>query len=217
MRPPIRLPVLLSLLCGGAAMQAQAADTVYAIDAAASDVHWLVYKAGAFARLGHNHVITARVLDGNVTVDGSNLANSRFEIVIPVADLTVDDPALRSGLGEEFASVPTPDDIAGTRKNMLSDRVLDGEKFATIRLTGTGPVDANGAQTLTVKVELLGRSVDLTVPTTVSVGPERVEASGAFELTHADLGMQPFSVMMGALQVAPNLSFSYRISARLVP
>jgi len=215
MRPSIGLPVLLWLLCGNFA--AQAADTLYAVDPGASDFHWLVYKAGAFARLGHNHVIKAAALDGNVTVDGSNPANSRFEIMIPVADLTVDDPALRSGLGEEFASVPTPDDIAGTRKNMLSDRVLDGVKFPMIRITGTGPIDGQGAQTLKVRVELLGRSVDLTVPTEVSVEAERVEASGEFELSHADLGMQPFTVMMGALQVGEKLSFSYRIVARLVP
>jgi polyisoprenoid-binding protein YceI len=215
MRPSIRLPVLLWLLCGGAATQA--ADAVYTIDAAASDFHWLVYKAGAFARLGHNHVIRAGVLDGKVTVDGSNPVDSRFEIVIPVADLTIDDPALRSGLGEEFASVPTPDDIAGTRTNMLSERVLDGATFPMIRVTGTGPIDAQGAQTLKVEVELLGRTIDLTVPTKVSIEPERVEASGEFELNHADLGMQPFSVMMGALQVGEKLSFTYRIIARLVP
>jgi hypothetical protein len=99
---------------------------------------------------------------------------------------------------------------------MLSEGVLVGDRFATIRLTGTGPIGASAAQTLKVKVELLGRTIDLTLPTTVSVTPERIEARGQFELEHADLGMQPFSVMMGALQVAPKLSFSYRVIARPV-
>ena len=36
-------------------------------------------------------------------------------------------------------------------------------------------------------------------------------------LNHADLGMQPFSVMMGALQVGEKLSFSYRVVARPTP
>ena len=40
------------------------------------------------------------------------------------------------------------------------------------------------------------------------------ERQGEFELNHADLGMQPFSVMMGALQVGEKLSFAYDIKAR---
>lgn len=211
MRPWTRLVALLSLSLG--AVTAQGADRVYTIDAAASDVHWLVYKAGAFARLGHNHVIAARTLTGSVTLDEGNLSRSSFEIVIPVAELTIDEPILRAGLGADFASVPTVDDIAGTRRNMLSERVLAGDQFSTIRITGMGPEGAANAQTLKLTIELLGRSVELTVPTQVEVAADDVVATGQFELNHADLGMQPFTVMMGALQVGEKLSFSYRVVA----
>jgi hypothetical protein len=61
---------------------------------------------------------------------------------------------------------------------------------------------------------MLGRTVDLTVPTEVTVDGDRLRATGAFELNHADLGMEPFSVMMGALQVGEKLSFSYVVEAR---
>jgi hypothetical protein len=134
--------------------------------------------------------------------------------VIPVADLVIDDAKLRSGLGEEFASVPTAKDIEGTRHNMLTDRVLDGDKFPTIRVSGTGPLGAAGAQTFKLKIELLGRTVDLTVPTKVTVTDDRVEASGEFDLNHADLGMQPFTALMGALSVGEKMSFSYHVVAR---
>ncbi|HVY64503.1 MAG TPA: YceI family protein [Gammaproteobacteria bacterium] len=213
MRSLTRFAVLLCL-CGPGWVLAQEADRVFTIDGGASDIHWLVYKAGALSRLGHNHAIAVPSPQGRVTVHAQDLAESRFEIVIPVADLVIDDPKLRSGLGEQFSSVPTADDIAGTRKNMLSDRVLNGEKFPQIRVTGVGPYGAAGAQTFKMKVELLGRSIDLTVPTKVTVTDDRVEASGEFELNHADLGMQPFSVMMGALQVGEKLSFSYHVVAR---
>ena len=53
---------------------------------------------------------------------------------------------LRGTLGADFASVPTADDIAGTHKNMLSDKVLDGEKYPRIRLVGTGPVTATASK-----------------------------------------------------------------------
>jgi hypothetical protein len=67
---------------------------------------------------------------------------------------------------------------------------------------------------LAVKVELLGRSIDLTVPTRVTIDDTEVRATGEFELNHADLGMKPFRVMMGALQVGEKLSFAYSVTAR---
>jgi hypothetical protein len=208
------LPVLLTaaLVCGAASAQGTAER--YVVDPAQSDVHWLVYKAGAMARLGHNHTVAVGDLKGNVMVNRDDLAQSRFELQFSVADLVVDDPALRSTLGEEFASVPSPDDIAGTRSNMLSERVLQGEKHPEIRLAGTGPATVAGSQELAVKVEILGRTVDLKVPTVVTIDGEQLHAKGQFELNHADLGMQPFSVMMGALQVGEKLSFSYDVTAR---
>src|SRR5688572_13042413 len=165
----------------------------YVVDPAQSDFHWLVYKAGAFSRFGHNHTIAVGDLSGNVLVNRDDLGKSQFDLQFAVGQLVVDDPALRATLGEDFSSVPKPDDIAGTRKNMLSERVLDGEKYPQIRVTGIGPTMAGGMQELAVKVEMLGRVI---------------------ELNHADLGMQPFSVMAGALQVGEKLSFTYDVRAQ---
>jgi len=186
----------------------------YVVDPAQSDFHWLVYKAGAFSRFGHNHTIAVGDLSGNVLVNRDDLAKSQFDLQFGVGQLVVDDPALRSTLGEDFSSVPKPDDIAGTRKNMLSERVLDGEKYPQIRITGIGPTTGGGMQELAVKVEMLGRVIDLKVPTTVTIEGDQLRATGEFELNHSDLGMQPFSVMAGALQVGEKLSFTYDVRAQ---
>jgi hypothetical protein len=61
---------------------------------------------------------------------------------------------------------------------------------------------------------LQGRSVPLSIPTRVVVEGDEIKASGEFELNHADLGMKPFSVMLGALQVGEKLTFSYAVTAR---
>ena len=204
---------LTGWLASGIAV-AQSAGERYVVDAAQSDLHWLVYKAGALARLGHTPTIATGDLTGSVTVDQKELSASKFELEFTVANLVVEDPTLRSRNGADFASVPTADDIAGTRSNMLSERVLDGEKHPRIRIVGTGPTMREGKQVLTVKVEMLGRTIDLTVPTEVTIANGELQAKGMFELNHADLGMQPFSVMMGALQVGENLSFAYDVKAR---
>jgi hypothetical protein len=204
---------LIGSFAGGLAV-AQDGGERYVVDATRSDLHWLVYKAGTLSRLGHNHTIAAGDLRGSATVNTGDLAASRFELEFSVANLVVDDPMLRGTLGTEFASVPTADDIAGTKKNMLSDRVLDGEKHPRIRIVGTGPMAREGKQSLAVQVELLGRTVDLTVPTEVAIDGGELRAKGEFELNHADLGMEPFTVMLGALAVGEKLSFSYDLKAR---
>jgi polyisoprenoid-binding protein YceI len=200
------------LLCE--AVAAQDAGERYVVDASRSDLHWLVYKAGALARRGHNHTVAVGDLAGSVVVNGADLAKSQFDLAFAVAELVVDDAALRSTLGSEFASVPTAEDIAGTRTNMLSERVLDGDKHPQIRITGSGPAAAGSVQQLTVQVQLLGRTVDLEVPTEVTLQGDVLRAKGEFELDHGDLGMQPFSVMMGALKVGEKLTFSYDVVAR---
>jgi len=193
-----RRPIWL-ILCVIFAVPAFADDArQYSIDASGSDVHWLVYKAGSLARLGHNHVISIPDLAGSVTANPTDLSASRFDLQFKVGTLVVDDPKLRSGLGPDFASVPSADDIAGTRKNMLSDRVLMGEKYQTIKVTGMGPAGPAGAdagQTLQITVELLGRSVPLSVPTKIEMHGDDLTASGEFDLTHTALGMMPFTVM----------------------
>ena len=88
------------------------------------------------------------------------------------------------------------------------------EKYPQIRVTGIGPTTDGGMQELAVKVEMLGRVIDLDVPTNVTIEGDELRATGEFELNHADLGMEPFSVMAGALQVGEKLSFTYDIRAR---
>jgi polyisoprenoid-binding protein YceI len=210
MRRISRLAILPWLLLAGATL---AEERVYSVDPAASDLHWLTYKAGSLQRLGHNHVISVGHPDGTVTVNTDDLSKSRFDLTIPVEGLVVDNPALRQKLGPDFESVPSADDIAGTRKNMLGDKLLQAAKFPSIRVRGTGPLGAAGNQTFKITVDLVGKSIDLTVPAEVRVDDAGVTAHGTFEVTHSELGLQPFSVMLGAIQVADKMSFSYDIKA----
>jgi len=188
---------------------------LYEIDVDRSELYWLVYRAGTLARFGHNHVISVGDMTGRVLLH-PELEESRFEIEIPVEALVVDDPELRAKEGEHFTTAPSDEDIEGTRRNMLSDDVLDAERHPTVRVTGTGPSVHAGEESLEVIVELLGRSIPLTIPTTVRVSGETLEAAGEFTLTHEALGMEPFHALMGALKVDEPLDFSYRISARRI-
>lgn len=184
---------------------------VYTVDPASSEVYWKISKAGMMARFGHNHVISAEEFSGTVTVDPDDPAASRFELEIPVAELVIDDPELRARFGEDFESVPSEEDKTGTRRNMLSEDLLDGEQYPYVRVRGRGPEPS--ATTLPVEIEIVGQTFDFDLPGEVVVGDGHVEASGDFALEHEDLGLTPFSALGGALQVGPTIEFSYRIRA----
>ncbi len=211
----VSLPAVALVLAGSIAWaqdDGRAESTIYRVDAEGSDIRLLVHRAGALSRLGHSHVISVGQIAGTVYVH-PDLEQSSFELEIPVRGLVVDDPRLRREEGDEFSTEPSERDIAGTRANMLGERVLNAEQYPLIRLTGTGPTGDGPEFVLDVSIELLGRVVELSIPTTLRLDGESLEATGAIRLSHGDLGMRPFSAMAGALRVADEMDLKYRIRA----
>jgi len=78
-----------------------------------------VRRAGALARVGHNHIIASRSLTGTAWV-ADDPARSSFDIRIPVRELTVDEPELRALAGEEF-SAPVPDSAIASAWSIAPD------------------------------------------------------------------------------------------------
>lgn len=186
--------------------------SVYQIDAEDSDIRLMIHRAGALSWLGHSHVVSVGQLDGTIYVH-PNLERSHFELVIPVQGLIVDDPLLRRQEGDEFSTRLSESDIAGTRSNMLGKRVLDAQRYPIVRLTGTGPIGDGPEFMLGFSMEVLGNVVEMRIPLNLRLDGNRLEATGAFQLSHSNLGMRPFSRMLGALRVADELNFKYRIRA----
>ena len=199
----------------GDGVVAQAADTgtrIYTVDAAGSEVYWRIYKAGLMARFGHNHVISVGDLEGSIAHAGDPSA-SEWTLSFRVAELNIDDPDIRARYGEDFESVPSEDDIAGTRSNMLTPDVLDGEVYPAISLSGSGFGGTPGNARIPVSIALLGRTIEQEFPAAIEISDDEITISGEYRLTHEDLGMTPFKALGGALSVADEFDFSYRIRA----
>jgi polyisoprenoid-binding protein YceI len=211
----VSLPAVVLVLAGSIAWgqdDSRAEFKIYRVDAEGSDIRLLVHRAGVLSRLGHSHVISVGQIAGTVYVH-PDLERSSFELEIPVRGLVVDDPRLRREEGDEFSTEPSERDIAGTRANMLGERVLNAEQYPLIKLTGTGSTSDGSEFVLDVSIELLGRVVELAVPTTLRLDADSLEATGTFRLSHGDLGMRPFSAMVGALRVADEMELKYRVRA----
>ena len=187
----------------------------YRVGEDSADIRLLVYKAGALAALGHNHVISAPKTTG-VIYRHPDLQQSAFELSLRVSDLVIDDPELRAEEGEDFASRPTDSDIEGTRRNMLGERLLDGDNFPTISVVGTGLVEGRDDYRATLWFTIKGRPYSKEVPLTITLGQNEIVVAGEFELTHQELGLTPFSVMLGALQVADTMGVRVNLKANVV-
>jgi len=203
----------------GAAAPPQASQPIpagytrYRVVAAESEIRALVFRDGPMARLGHNHVLNSRSLTGDVFL-GKDGEAPRFSLVVPVASFSVDEAKLRAEEGEEFPGEVEQDAIAGTRKNLLSEALLDGANFPDIRLTSRTVTGAAPDYSVTVAVEVKGATRILTVPVFVDRGPNELLVTGQFTLTHGELGLTPFTVMGGLLSVRDEIRLRLRIVGR---
>jgi polyisoprenoid-binding protein YceI len=184
----------------------------YHIAAGRSMLRILVYRGGPLAQFGHNHVIEAGSLEGDVYLM-PDLDASGFRFRIPVSGLVVDPEAARRQEGKEFSTQPSPQAIAGTRENMLGSKVLDAEHYPDIVIRSLGMVGPAWAPDLTVRITLHGVSRDQTIPVAIRSDGNIIVVTGTADLLQTDFGMTPFSVMGGGLQVQDRVRVRFHIVA----
>lgn len=184
----------------------------YQVVPADSLLQILVFRGGAMARLGHNHVIASHHLTGPVYVTDDPFG-TRFDISFPVNELTVDEPALRAAAGPEFPPTVPDNARAGTRANLLSAALLDGGQYPTIRLRATDVRATGESYDVGVEVTLKGSTYLLRVPVTVKRQDGAIVASGEFPLKQSQLGLEPFTAAMGALVVLDDMRVRFDIKA----
>ena len=183
-----------------------AGAAVYSIDSTQSELRLLVYRAGPMARFGHNHVILNHSVGGWVDA-AARPESASFSLYVPVADFTVDDARARAEEGEDFSAEVPEEAKAGTRRNMLSGALLDAERFPVMTLTSGGIAQApDGNLAATVTIGVAGHESTLVVPFTLESSAERIAAAGSVVLRQSELGLTPFSAMLGALQVQDAMS-----------
>jgi polyisoprenoid-binding protein YceI len=185
---------------------------VYVIDRENSTVSILVYRAGTLARFGHNHVMTANQLAGQVWVN-PEFEKSGFDISFQVADLIVDDADARRAAGSDFPPEIAQADKDATRSNMLKAEVLDAERFPEIRVQATSVRGTLAAPKVVVGISIKGDRREIEIPISLSVESSRLSAHGEFDILQSEFGIKPFSVGLGTLQVQDRLHIRFAIVA----
>jgi polyisoprenoid-binding protein YceI len=185
----------------------------YRIDAARSEVLILVYRDGRLASLGHNHVVAVRQLSGEVAW-AADPARCRWQLDFPVAALSVDEPQLRAAQGEEFQTRVDAAAIAGTRDHMLGAALLDAARYPVIHLQSQQIRTEAGGLRMDTRIVVRDHTLQVDLPVTLQQSADELIASGEFDLTHAELGLTPYSVALGALRVAERMHVRYRLVAQ---
>jgi hypothetical protein len=180
---------------------------VYRIEPGRSLLAITVRRGGSLARLGHDHVVASRGVQGFIAPE-----EGRADLYVPLAELSVDEPALRAEAGLD--TQPSEADIAATRGNML-DKVLEVQRFpfALIRVSGKPATSTAADARLAVEITLHGTTRGFEVPVRITAGRGEVRAAGALEFDQSEFGIVPFSVMGGAIQVQDRLSLRFSIEA----
>lgn len=184
----------------------------YTVDGTQSEVLFLVYKAGALAKFGHNHTVEAHALQGDVYLAPA-FKDSIFSLKLPVKDFEVDRSQARAAEGADFASKPSAQDIQGTTAHMLGPDCLDADKYPEVTLQSVSVTGSESDAEMTVRITLHGTARDLKVPVTIAQNGDGLTASGDFELKQSEFGITPYSALGGGLQVADALKVHFKIVA----
>ncbi len=196
----------------GVPAPAAPAQARYRIDPAQSELRILVYRAGTLAALGHNHVISTHSLQGWATYQGDP-ATAAFALAVPVADFAVDDPALRAQEGPDFAEAVADEAKAGTLHNMRGPAVLDAADFPVLTIRSVAVTGAGAVLRASVALEVAGHASTRVVPFVLEASPGRVVASGELSMNQSSLGLTPFSIFLGALQVQDEMRVKFKFVA----
>jgi polyisoprenoid-binding protein YceI len=184
-------------------------------DVVASLLTILAFRGGPLAKAGHNHVIASHDIRGTFYVPDDVLRSS-FELHVPVALLTIDEPELRAQQGPDFPAEVPESAKEGTRRNMLSEALLNEAQYPQLILTSQRIERGTMGSSVQadVQVTIRGLSHGIAVPVAYSLAGGELVATGELPIKQTDLGLTPFSAILGALQVQDELHVKFRIVAR---
>lgn len=183
----------------------------YKIDSGDSELRLLVYRAGPLSNLGHNHVMVNRELTGIVQM-GDSISGSSFSLKVPVDGFVVDDAQARQQEGGDFPGDIPQEAKAGTRRNMLSAAVLNAAAFPDITVKSMALAGTLDALSADMEISAAGHSSRISAPLILQGDAHHVTAIGSMELRQTALGLTPYSLMSGALQVQDAMQLKFKIT-----
>jgi hypothetical protein len=128
--------------------------------------------------------------------------------------LVVDEEALRAKEGPEFPPGVPQEAKDGTRRNMLGEALLNGDRYPEIVLQSENIQRVGDELQAQVRVIVRDQAYSLLVPVRYQVKDNELVVEGEMPLKQSDVGLMPFSLFGGALRVLDDIKVKFRIVAR---
>ena len=165
------------------------------------------------AKFAHNHLVTSTAVTGRIELREPRTA-STFRLELPLESLVVDDAQARAAAGEDFAAPVPEKDREGTRRNLLSEQLLNAARQPVLTMTADGITGGPENFTVQLRVSLRGEERVIAVPVTLAVEGAHLHLHANMKLRHADLGLVPFTAGLGAIKVRDDFEIDCRLEAR---
>ena len=204
-----RAKIVLSALAMASCLLANARaenPAIYSVNAKESKLEIRVHRQGFLKAFGHDHLISAKQLSGQVRLVQSNLTESSVDLVVETRSLSVLDPA------------ESEKDRREVQSTMLGEKVLDATQYPQIQFTSSSvrSVGQNeGATEIQVEgtLRLHGVEKPVVLPMRVHVEQGDLSADGEFSLLQSDYGIVPVKAGGGAVRVKDELRITFHIVA----
>ncbi len=161
--------------------------------------------------LAHNHVVRASNWSGRLFFDPNDLSSCEMEFSLSVDDLMVDEDTMRDVVG--YNDTISSNDRSQIREHMLADNQLNAAQYAEISFDSVECQGTTGALEGSLAVigdlEIAGSSAATTINLDFKIRTSGFYASGGFQKSHSDVGIEPYSAFAGAVRNADQLVFGF--------
>ncbi len=170
----------------------------WSLDPSCGELRVLTGVAGPAAAMGHRLTIDIRSWQANVRWRGTTPT---------VAELSADVDSLTVVKGEGGVTPLTPPERALARSNALKS--LDAKKHPRITFSAEKISKTSEGYRLAGTLEIHGTSRPQTVDVRVEDLGDRWSMTARVALMQSDFGVKPYSLMMGALKVADEVTIDF--------
>ena len=177
----------------------------YILDAAASRFTVKAFAGGFLSAFAHNPTVAIREFTGEATVNAGQIESSSLRVSIAAASLQV--------VGD------VPDKDRPEVERTMHDEVLESVRFPEIvyeclRLSANRLSEELYWASLNGDLTLHGVTRPLLVPARITMGSNRLKASGDFTIRQSDYDIKLVSASGGTIKVKDDLKFLFEIVAR---
>jgi hypothetical protein len=152
-----------------------------------------------------------RAVTGVVQI-GAGVSASSLSLRMRADGFVIDDAQSRQEEGGDFPGDIPEDAKAGTRRNMLSSAVLNAAEFPDITVTSASLTGSLNELNADLEITAAGHTSRISVPLSLQGDAHHFTATGLMELRQTALGLTPYSLLYGALQVQDAMQLKFKIT-----